>query len=47
MQSQGTTRTPLPQDSPERLKKAHNSSLRLGQSGLKTQTANQPKYIPP
>jgi hypothetical protein len=33
--------------SPKRLKKSHNFSLRMSQSGLRTQTANQPKFIPP
>jgi len=33
--------------SPKRLKKSETCSLRLGQSGLRTQTANQAKLIYP
>jgi len=50
MQSRGTARTPLPQARRFHLsawKKSQSCSLRLSQSGLRTQTANQPKFIPP
>jgi len=50
MQSRGTAHTPLPQA--RRLHqsaghKSHTSSLLLSQSGLRTPTANQPKFFPP
>ena len=50
MQSQGTARTPPAgaAASPKRLEKSRvPPSLRLSQSGLRTQTANQAKFIPP
>jgi len=50
MQSRGTARTHLPQTWRLQLsawQTSHNSSLRQGQSGLRTQIANQPKFIPP
>ena len=49
-QSRGTARTPLSQARRLHLsawQTSHNSSLRQSQSGLRTQTANQPKFIPP
>jgi len=50
MQSRGTARFPLPQARRLHLsawQMSHTSSLRLSQSGLRTQTANQPKFILP
>jgi hypothetical protein len=50
MQSRGTACTPLPHVWRLHLsawRKLHTSSLRLSQSGLRTQTANQPKFILP
>ena len=50
MQSRGTARNPLPQARRLHLsawKKSQTSSLRLSQSGLRTQIANQAKFIPP
>ena len=50
MQSRGTADTPTPQAGRLHLsawKKSHTPSLRLDQSGLRTQTDNQAKFIPP
>jgi len=50
MQSRGTDRTTSPQArwlQPGAWKKSSTPSLRLSQSGLKTQTTNQAKFIPP
>ena len=50
MQSRSTVRTPLPQARRLHIsawQTSHTSSLRQSQSGLGTQTANQPKFIPP
>jgi len=50
MQSRGTARIPLPQTRWLHLsawQTSHTSSLRQSQSGLGTQTANQPKFISP
>jgi len=50
MQSRGTARTPLPQARRLHLstwQTSHISSMRQSQCGLGTQTANQPKLIPP
>jgi len=50
MQNRGTALTPLPQVRGLHLsvwKTSQNSSLRQSQSGLRTQTTNQPKFIPP
>ena len=49
-QSRGTARTPSPQARRLHLsacKKSLTPSMRLSQSGLRTQTANQAKLIPP
>jgi len=45
MQSRGTTRTPIPQERRLHLSAWQKSLLRLSQSGLGTQTANQPKFV--
>jgi len=50
IQSRGTAVTPLPQARRLHLsawQTSHTSSLRQSQSGLRTQTANEPKFIPP
>ena len=50
MQSRGRARTPLPRAQRLHLsarQTSHFSSMRHGQSGLGTRTANHPKFIPP
>ena len=50
MQSRGTARTPLPRARRLHLsarQTSHFCIMRHSQSGLGTQTANQPKLIPP